>query len=162
MRNLTIIKTPLGESSYAWMKVKPLYKVVKNWILYKIALIAPGRSNQFFYRAMGMKIGKDVQIMPCQMMDIFFPELITIGDGVVIGIDSMIICHEFNPTEFRYGPVNIGERVLIGARSFVLPGVNIGAMATVSAQTVVYQDIPLRVVAFGSPLQFKPIKEPKN
>jgi len=43
-----------------------------------------------------------------------------------------------------------------------LPGVNIGAMATVSAQTVVYQDIPLRVVAFGSPLQFKPIKEPKN
>lgn len=162
MRNLTIIKTQLGESSYAWRTVKPLRKVMKNWLLYRLALVAPGKSNLFFYRAMGMKIGKNVQIMPCQIMDIFFPEMITIGDGAVIGMNSMIICHEFNPTEFRYGPVNIGQRVLIGARSFILPGLSIGDMSTVSAQTVVYQDIPPRVIAFGSPLQFKPIKMHKK
>jgi len=162
MRNITIIKAELGKSSEAWMTIKPLRKVLKNWLLAWLANKFPGKTKIKLYRMMGVKIGQNVQLMPDIMMDIFFPELIEIGDGVVIGQGAFIACHEFNPTEFRYGPIKIGARALIGARSFLLPGINIGEMSTVSAQTVVYQDVPARVIAFGSPIQFKEIKERKE
>jgi acetyltransferase-like isoleucine patch superfamily enzyme len=111
---------------------------------------------------MGVRIGKNVEIMPNIALDIFFPEMTEIGDGTVIGISCFLTCHEFNPGEFRYGPIKIGKNVLIGARSFVLPGVTIGDGAMVSAQTVVYKDIPPNVIAFGSPLVFKEIEKNKK
>lgn len=157
-RDVTLIKTEIGKSSSAWMKVKPFPIVVKNFLLMRIALLLPLPYNNIFFRLMGVKIGKNVQIMPKQFIDIFFPELITIDDGAVVGMESALVCHEFNPTEFRYGKIHIGKEVLIGARSFILPGVTIGDKSLVSAQTVVYKDVPKNVLAFGSPLQFKEIE----
>ena len=162
MRDIKAVEVEEGKSAEGWMKVKPLRKALKNWFLFRLALISPGKKNQFFYRAMGMKIGKNVQIMPMQKMDVFFPELISIGDGSVIGMDCFFACHEFNPKEFRYGSITIGKNVLIGARTFILPGVKIGDNSLVSAQTTIYKDIPENVIAFGSPLQFKPIEEKKE
>ena len=155
MRNIIKIKSETGESSYCWIKIKPIYQVLFNWLMAKIASIVPIKSKPFFYRLMGIKIGKNVQIMPQFKADIFFPELITIEDGCVIGQDAFFTCHEFNTKEFRYGPITIKENVLIGARSFVLPGVTIGENSLVSAMTLVYKDVPSNVLAFGSPLQFK-------
>ncbi len=155
MRDIKIIKMPIGESSAGWMKVKPFYVPIKNWLIFKLARLAPVGPNKFFYKLMGMRIGKNVQIMPCFNADIFFPEKVSIGEGTVIGIDALFTCHEFNPTEFRYGKITIGKNVLIGARAFILPGVTIGDNALVSAQTLVYKDVPANVIAFGSPLQFK-------
>jgi acetyltransferase-like isoleucine patch superfamily enzyme len=112
--------------------------------------------KQFFLRLEGIKIGKNVQIMPDVFFDIFFPWQITIEDDVVIGISSFISCHEFTPTEFKYGDVLIKKGVLIGAKSFILPGVIIGENSFVSPLTTIYKDVPDNVLAFGSPLQFKP------
>lgn len=164
MRNLTIIQTKPGESSAAWIKKKSRIRVLVNWMLLQAGEIIPfTQKKQFFYRLMGIKIGKNVQIMPNVFFDIFFPEMITIGDNVVIGIGCFIACHEFNPTEFRYGPITLKNDSLLGARSFVLPGVTIGENSLVGAQTVVHKDVPDNMIAFGSPLQFKaksPTKEP--
>jgi acetyltransferase-like isoleucine patch superfamily enzyme len=160
MRNLTLIKTEPGKSSYAWTKKKSVVKVVFNWILCRIADLVPFSQKKLaLYRLMGVKIGKNVQIMPNVFLDIFFPELITIGDNVVIGLDAFISCHEFNPTEFRYGPISIGNNSLIGARSFILPGVKIGDNSLVGAMTVVTHDVPDNVIAYGSPMQFKEIEK---
>ena len=158
MRNVTKIGSEHGKSSFAWRKIKPLHRVMFNWILAKTASIMPINSKPFFYRLMGIKIGKNVQIMPDFKVDIFFPELITIGDGCVIGQDAFFACHEFNTNEFRYGAITLKENVLIGARSFVLPGVIIGENSLVSAMTLIYSDVPSNVLAFGSPLQFKELK----
>ena len=158
MRNVTLIASEVGKSSYAWTKIKPIHRVVINWILAKLGSIAPLKSKLFFYRLMGMKIGKNVQIMPDFKVEIFFPELITIGEGCVIGQDAFFACHEFNTNEFRYGSITLKDNVLIGARSFVLPGVTIGENSLVSAMTLIYTDVPSNVLAFGSPLQFKELK----
>ncbi len=158
MRNVTILQSSPGESSYAWTKVKPVHRVIKNWILAKLGSVASPKVKLFLYKLMGMKIGKNVQIMPDFKVDIFFPELITIGDGCVIGQDAFFACHEFNTKEFRYGSITLKENVLIGARSFVLPGVTIGENSLVSAMTLIYSDVPSNVLAFGSPLQFKELK----
>lgn len=160
MRNLTIINTQEGKSSMAWTQKKNVLRVTFNWFLCRIAdLITFTQKKQFLFRLMGVKIGKNVQIMPNVFLDIFFPELITIEDNVVIGMDAFISCHEFNPSEFRYGPIIIKKNSLIGARSFILPGVTIGENSLVGAMTVVTKDVPNNVVAYGSPLQFKEIEK---
>jgi acetyltransferase-like isoleucine patch superfamily enzyme len=159
MRNLTIIKTKKGKSARAWNKKKRIHSVVKNYILAWLASHLTENFNQYFYKLAGIKIGKNVQIMPEVKMEIFFPENITIGNNVVIGQDAFLAGHEFNVNEFRYGPITIEDDVLIGARSFILPGVTIGKGSLVSANTTVYKDVPKGVVAFGSPMQFKKIKK---
>ncbi len=158
MRDLEIIKTKKGKSSTAWKEKKSTFKVIKNWTLAFLASRAIGNLNQFFYRAMGISIGKNVQIMPDVKMEIFFPEKIIIKDNVVIGQEVFIAAHEFNVDEFRFGSIIIEEDVLIGARSFILPGVTIGKGSLISANTTIYKDVPSGVIAFGSPMQFKEIK----
>jgi len=155
MRNLTIIKTSAGESSNAWKKKKSGLTITKNWILAWLASRIPGSTKNFFYKLMGIKIGKNVQIMPDVRMEIFFPEEIIIGDNVVIGQETFIAAHEFNTHEFRYGKIIIGNNVLIGARSFLLPGITIGDNSIIPANTTIYKDVPKKNIAFGSPLQFK-------
>ncbi len=154
-RNLTRVPTEVGVSASAWKKVKPLYKVMKNWACFVGAFYAPAPMKPWMYRRLGLKIGKKVQIMPGFATDIFFPELISIGDNSVIGMDTFFSCHEFTVDEFKYGPIKVGKNVLIGARSFILPGVTIGDGAIVSAQTLIYKDVPAHNLAFGSPLQFR-------
>jgi acetyltransferase-like isoleucine patch superfamily enzyme len=161
MRNIKIIKTKNGESSFGWKKEKSSLTVTKNWLLAWLASRTPGKTKLFFYKKMGIKIGKNVQIMPDVKMEIFFPELIEINDNVVIGQDTFITAHEFNVHEFRYGKIIIGTNVLIGARSFLLPGIEIGDNAIVPANTTVYKDVPKNNIAFGSPLQFKEFKMKK-
>jgi len=155
MRDIIKIKTQKGESSEGWKQKKSSLIVMKNWCLAWLAQRAPGKSNQFFYKKMGIKIGDNVQIMPGVRMEIFFPENITIENNVVIGQEAFLACHEFNVSEFRYGKISIGKNVLIGARVFILPGVTIGDNAIVPANTTIYRDVPKGNIAYGSPLQFK-------
>jgi acetyltransferase-like isoleucine patch superfamily enzyme len=94
------------------------------------------------YRLLGVKVGRDVAVGLSAMLDIFFPELITIGDNSVIGYNSTILAHEFLVSEWRKGPVHIGKNVLIGANVTVLAGVTIGDGAVVGAGAVVVSDVP--------------------
>jgi acetyltransferase-like isoleucine patch superfamily enzyme len=48
-------------------------------------------------------------------------------------------------------PVTIHDRVWIGAKTLILPGVTIGSDSVIGAGSVVTQDIPPNCVAAGSP-----------
>lgn len=159
MRELTRIKTKIGSSSHSWMSKKSVFSVFKNYLISKIGNMLPSGPNVFFFKLIGVSIGKNVQLMPSPGFDFFFPELIKVGDGTIIGMDCLILCHEFTTDEFKYGGVTIGKNVLIGARSVILAGVKIGDNSIVPANTLVYTDIPSNVLAFGSPLQFKKLKK---
>jgi len=102
-----------------------------------------------------MRIGKNVSIALDVNLDIFFPELIEIGDNTVIGADTMILAHEFLVDSWRTGEVRIGRDVMIGARCLILPGVAIGDGATIAALSLVNQDVPARAFAAGVPAQVK-------
>jgi len=87
------------------------------------------------------------------MFDIFFPQDVTLGEDCVIGYNSTILCHEFTRREWRRGPVVIGRDVTIGANCTILPGVVIGAGATVSAMSLVNRDVPPGAFVGGVPIR---------
>lgn len=84
-------------------------------------------------------------------------ETITIGDGVGIGPEVMIMTgtHEMGDEDNRTGdytalPVIIGDGVWLGARSTVMPGVTIGKGSVISAGAVVSRDVPPNTIMLGA------------
>lgn len=117
-----------------------------------LARVMPSfRAKNFLYRLMGMRVGPHASVGLEATMDIFFPELITIGEDVVVGYATTILCHEFLVREYRTGPVVIEDRVTIGANCTILPGVRIGAGAIVSAHSLVNSDVPAGAFYGGVP-----------
>ena len=115
-----------------------------------------------FYTDCGknIKIGKRVFINAgCQFQD---QGGIEIGDDVLIGPQTIIatLNHDPNP-EKRGGmipkPVRICDKVWLGARVTICPGITIGEGAIVGAGAVVTKDVPPRTVVGGVPA--KVIKE---
>jgi acetyltransferase-like isoleucine patch superfamily enzyme len=81
----------------------------------------------------GVRIGKSTQI----------------GPGTIITTTG----HDYRATDLALNnaPIDIGERVWIGANCSILPGVSIGDRAVVGAGAVVTSDIPGNCVAVGVP-----------
>jgi acetyltransferase-like isoleucine patch superfamily enzyme len=109
------------------------------------------RVKNCLYRAIGIKVGKHVAAGMGVTMDIFFPQLLTIGDNTILGYNTVLLGHEFLTRELRTGPVEIGRDAMIGANCTVLPGVRIGDGATVSACSLVNADVPAGAVVGGVP-----------
>lgn len=143
MRRLDIFKTRGAHNSlWYWNETVSPTRVAFNYFCMSLARISPSlRFKIFLYRAMGIKIGEHVSVGLEVNMDIFFPELINIGDNSIIGFNSTILCHEFLINEYRSGRVVIGKNVTIGANTTILPGVSIEDSSVVSAHSLVNSDV---------------------
>lgn len=131
------------------------WKVVKNFIVIQLARYCPFLSvkNWMYRRLLGMEVGDQTAVALMVMMDIMFPELISIGNNCVIGYNTTILAHEYLVDEYRLGEVRIGNAVLIGANTTILPGVVIGDGAVVAAGTVVHKDVPPGAFVGGNPMR---------
>lgn len=154
MRNLKIFKVKGTNSMRSWHKIKNPPRVCLNFIvIYACRFIPSLTLKNVLYRAIGMKVGKDVSIGLMAMFDIFFPELIEIGDNSVIGYNATILAHEYLVNEWRTGRVKIGKNVLIGTNSTVLAGIEIGDGAIVSACSLVNSDVKPASFVGGVPIR---------
>ena len=138
--------------------------------------------RKLFYRAAGLKIGKDSFIHMGARF--YLPRGVSIGDGTIIGdhcfmdgraslkigsnvdiaSDVMIYNSEHDINSEGFDPVEesveIGDYVFIGPRAIILLGVKIGKGAVVGAGAVVTKNIePFKIVG-GVPA--KEIGERKN
>jgi maltose O-acetyltransferase len=100
------------------------------------------RAKSWLLRTIGVDVGTGVSWGLESTPDVFWPELITVGDDAIIGYDATLLCHEFLQDEYRTGEVRVGERAMIGAGAVVLPGVEIGPDAQVAANSLVAEDVP--------------------
>ncbi|MCD4798038.1 MAG: acyltransferase, partial [Methanosarcinales archaeon] len=113
-----------------------------NNILMRLARISPSLGLKLWlYRMMGIRMGSNVSIALDVTMDVFFPQLIEIGDNTIIGYNTTILCHEFLIKEYATGPVVIGRDVMVGANTTILPGITIADGSVVSAHSLVNSDI---------------------
>lgn len=152
---LTITPSPDERNSLQhWTKTAHPLKVIRNFIIIYTCRFVPSLTlKNWLYRLTGMKVGKHVSVGLMAMMDVFFPEEITIGDNSIVGYNTVILGHEYLRHEWRRGPVVIGRDVTIGANCTILPGVVIGDGATVSAMSLVNKDVPPGAVVGGVPIR---------
>jgi acetyltransferase-like isoleucine patch superfamily enzyme len=150
---LTTHPAPDGiNSMWHWRRRVPLWRVMRNFlVIYSCRYCASFRVKNLLYRGLGIKVGAKVSAGMGVTMDVFFPQLISIGDNTIIGYNTVILAHEFLIRELRTGPVEIGSDVMIGANVTILPGVRIGDGATVSACSLVNRDVPAGALAGGVP-----------
>lgn len=102
-------------------------------------------------RLTGMKVGNNAFIALGTALDIFYPERIEIGENAIIGYGCVVSAHEMLQGELRVGSVRIGAHSVIGTRSVVLPGIEIGERAIVGAMSLVNSDIPPKSFYAGVP-----------
>lgn len=150
---LTAFPAPEGATSlWAWHQWVSPWRVIRNFlIVYSSRYSVSLRLKNFLYRLIGIKIGDRVSPALGVTMDVFFPQLISIGDDAIIGYNTVILAHEFLAKELRTGPVEIGKNVMIGANVTILPGVRIGDGATVSACSLVNSDVAAGELVGGVP-----------
>ena len=142
MRNLSVEKAGGINPLRRWYRYKnPLIVAFNFLVIYSCRYLPSLCLKNLLYRLIGIKIGRNVSVGLGVVFDIFFPELIEIGDNSVLGFESTVIAHEFLVDEFRKGKVLIGRNVLVGARSLILPGVEIGDGARVSAMSLVNDNV---------------------
>lgn len=126
-----------------WWRVRNPLRTAFNFLLVYSARFLPStRLKNFLYGLCGAKIGKGVTFGLGAMLDIFYPELISVGEGTLIGYNTVLLGHEFLQGSYRTGRVQVGSRVMVGANCTILPGVKIGNGASVSAMSLVNRDIP--------------------
>lgn len=148
---------PVSGANSLWhvYQTVPFLKVVKNFMIIQIARYTPfiGMKNWLYRTFLRMKVGKQTSFALMVMPDIMFPEKISVGTNSIIGYNTTILAHEYLIHEYRTGKVLIGDEVMIGANTTILPGVEIGNGAVVSAGTLVHKDVPAGAFVGGNPMK---------
>lgn len=106
-------------------------------------------------RQRGMHLGSDVWLPASTWIDPDYCFLVSIGDHCGFGEECLILAHDAQMDEFldaaRIGQVTIHESCHIGARTVILPGVEIGPKTIVGANSVVSRSLPPSTVCAGNP-----------
>lgn len=102
-----------------------------------------------------MHIGSDVWLPASTWVDDDHCHLIRIEDHCGFGAECMLLAHDAQMDEFlnaaRIGRIVIRESSHIGARTVILPGVEIGPRTLVGAGSVVSRSLPPDTVCAGNP-----------
>ncbi|WP_135556255.1 acyltransferase [Paenibacillus cymbidii] len=131
------------------------WKAVRNFVFIQLARYSPSLpfKRWIYRRVLGMTVGEHTAFALMVMVDVFFPEKIFVGRNSIIGYNTTILAHEYLIKEYRLGEVRIGDNVMIGANTTILPGVTIGDNAVVGAGSVVHKDVAPGSFVAGNPLQ---------
>jgi len=129
-------------------------RIVVNYLVIYISMHLPSLTlKRWVYRCLGMQLGHNVTIASGVILDYFFPELIEIGDNTIIGMDTMVLTHEYLRDRFRLGRVRIGANCMVGARSTILAGVTLGEGTIIAAMSLVHRGTPEGTFAGGVPIR---------
>lgn len=133
--------------------------------LYKVSfflILTQKQRSKWIYKHKELfhSVGKNLFFQPRKLPA--DPELISFGNNVYIASDVTFINHDiiggmlnrkFGINEFGYyqAPISIGDNVMIGSHSVILPNVKISDNVIVGAGSIVTKDIPNNSVVVGVP-----------
>lgn len=113
-----------------WMGCN-LFIVIVNACFLDAFRISPFQN--FFYRAMGARIGNGTRVNTNGLADL---PLIEIGDDTIIGGGVTMICHLADRGYLRLSRVIIGNDVTIGLDTIIMPGTEIGDGAVIAPRSL--------------------------
>ena len=120
--------------------------------------MVPSWITNFYYRAMGCKIGKDAIISSDRINDAYMVE---IGQGSIIGSRALITAHIAEKNNLVLSPISIGNNCLIGLGAQINPGCIIEDDVVIASRAIVpkYTTVPAGETWAGIPA--KSIKKKK-
>ena len=95
--------------------------------------MVPSFIGDFYFRMMGMKIGKGAQIVSPIVNDCYMVE---VGSKTIVGGGAVINGHLFEKDGIHLSPVKIGSRCVIGTSAQINPGCVIGDKAVIASRAV--------------------------
>lgn len=113
-----------------------------------------------YYRLMGARIGRRVQINSKGIADV---SMLEIGDDAVIGGDAVVIGHIAEHGKLKLKRTRIGRRVTVGLGAVVMPGADIGDGSIIAARSVLPKSmvVPPRSLVAGTPAKVvRPLDAP--
>lgn len=116
-----------------------------------------GGVRKWLQRKRGVKIGKGVHWGTNVVVDYPYPNFVIVEDGASVAGNDYFLAHN-KPLDYHkccsepfVAPVIVHKNAWVAINVTVLPGVEIGEGAIVSAGSVVSKDIPPFTVAKGNP-----------
>ncbi|PIZ52195.1 hypothetical protein COY27_01040 [Candidatus Woesearchaeota archaeon CG_4_10_14_0_2_um_filter_33_13] len=91
-------------------------------LLFLQTRIIPSHFKNWLLRTTGMNVGYDCCIPHYIKFDPYFPELIYLKNGCLVGGDTRLITHQVKGNRLILGKNIVEERVLVGGLSGLLPG----------------------------------------
>lgn len=172
-RLLRFFKINLSEAEYGKITINQaliralrglLNAIILKYCMYSV-LLAPLNYRlirPFFWRLMGVKVGRNCFIGYEVWIDLTNAELIEIGDNVHITNRCLFLCHQRDLGEYRIGDdssklpykrrkITLENGCMVGMGTIIMPGVTIGEGAIVGSGSLVTCDIPGWSVAVGRP-----------
>ena len=138
--------------------VEPLLSGAFKRGLQILAYLAPGESTLrvWLHRLRGVRIGTDPHLGMATLIETSFPEWVSIGNHVTIGMRTTIIAHVVGlppkrRKEENYTSVRIEDEAFVGPGVIILPNVTIGRGAVVMAGSVVTRSVPPLTMVQGNP-----------
>jgi acetyltransferase-like isoleucine patch superfamily enzyme len=138
---------------YRWIFINGLYMIASITFM-DFLMLTP--FSILFFRMMGAKVGKNVQINSKKCFDL---SLIEIGDNVVIGGYSTIMCHSFERNRLILRKVKIGNNVVLGLNSVVMCGAEIGEGAFITAGAILGKNKQVAAYSVYAGVPAESIKE---
>ena len=138
-----------SKESLHWMGYNSLILLANSAFL-DVLRLSPFQT--LFYRLMGAKIGRGVNINTSGVADL---ALLEIGDNVLIGGGVALICHASERGFLRLASTKIGSNVSIGLGSVIMPDCEIGDGASIAPCSFLPKGtkIPARGVWGGNPVK---------
>ena len=122
-------------------------KRFSNWKYPDIKEGEPTKYNWIVQNLDGLDLGFETDIGAFSYINALHG--VVVGDNVQIGSHCAI--YSISTIDKSYGKVTLKDHCRIGSHSTILPGVSIGKNTIIGAHSLVNQDIPDDVVAFGVP-----------
>ena len=142
-------------------KLKLRINYMRSWLHHTLAFHSTHSGFAVkMQRLRGVKIGENCHLNPYALIDLMYPELVTIENNVTLGSFSMLFAHN-NPTANLFlkqgdyprktGKIHIKSGAVINPGAIITLGVTIGENSIISSGSVVTQDIPDYCVVVGNP-----------
>jgi acetyltransferase-like isoleucine patch superfamily enzyme len=128
-----------------------------NRFLQVLALYAPGGRSlkPFLHRLRGVRLGRNVWVGTDCLLETMRPDLLSIGNNVVIGIRCVMIAHfrevAAGKRAANLPTITIEDDVYIGPGVIILPNVHIGHGSVVTAGSTVNSAVPPLTMVQGNP-----------
>ena len=142
-------------------KLKLRINYIRSWLHHTLAFHSTHSGFAVkMQRLRRVKIGENCHLNPYALIDLMYPELVTIENNVTLGSFSMLFAHN-NPTANLFlkqgdyprktGKIHIKSGAVINPGAIITLGVTIGKNSIISSGSVVTQDIPDYCVVVGNP-----------